>query len=592
MYICGDNLDDILMKLYKKLQGKANISPSKGKASEITGVLIRMKNPRARLSRTEGRGKVFSALGELFWYMSGRNDLSFIRYYIPMYDKFSDDNKTIYGGYGPRIFGPNGQFDRVMSLLAEKKDSRQAIIQIFDAEDLKEKHNDIPCTCTLQFLLRRDKLSLIVHMRSNDVFLGLPHDIFSFTMIQEYAAAKLECDIGDYKHFVGSLHLYDKNKPHATQYICEGWQDEYQMPPMPVTNIAPDLDVVLENEQKIRLGVDVNIDALSINTYWKDILYLLVYFHAKKHGKDDFVINSILEKIENEQYKIYIKSKGNTPTPSKVHCDKTYKNITKMLVDALYNSTLANTGVILDGSPIPAFGNISTAQVATLGLNPSNNEFFDDNGNELEGDERRFHTKKSLQINDWSDLNDQKLDLIMETCNSYFLRKPYDRWFRPLDNLLLKSGFSFYGVNGNACHLDLVPFATYEKWSALNVKEKKLLLSRTSSSLGAIIKNSTIGLLILNGRTIVEQLKFISDLELNETCVESLSLKRKTGKNIHGYEYTGKLTHISGIDIGRTIYIYGFNHNIQSSFGVTNKVKDEISNRLCNYLGVLKNEGK
>ena len=62
-------------------------------------------------------------------------------------------------------------------------------LQIFDAKDLLNfQHKDIPCTVSLQFLIRENKLHLFVNMRSNDVFLGLPHDIFCFTMIQEIIA--------------------------------------------------------------------------------------------------------------------------------------------------------------------------------------------------------------------------------------------------------------------------------------------------------------------------------------------------------------------------------------------------------------------
>lgn len=585
MHIIGDTLDDILMKLYKKLhRKKSNIKPSKGDATELIGVSIEIKKPRARLSRSEGKGKVFSALGELLWYMSGSNELSFISYYISMYENFSDDKKTIYGGYGPRIFGEDCQFNRVIQLLRKKKDSRQAIIQIFDANDLKGKYKDIPCTCTLQFFLRNNKLSLVVNMRSNDVFLGLPHDVFAFTMIQEYAAAILNCDLGEYKHFVGSLHLYEKNKVDARSYIREGWQDEFEMPLMPRKNVESDLKLVLMAERKIRLDEPININELSIDTYWKDILYLLKYFNAKKHTCDELMLNSILDNISDEKYKIYIKRKEvKAITGCSGYSEVEHRTLTKTLIGAINDLHLKDAGIFFDGSPIPVFGKISTSLVATLGLNPSNNEFFDSDGSELDKSNRRFHTLKSLSIDGWDSINDSGLDLIIKSCELYFHNNPYDKWFKPLDNLLSKSGLSYYGNSSNACHLDLVPFATHKKWSALSVSEKNILLSTMSSSLGSLIKNSSIKLLVLNGRTVVEQLKLISDIEITENEIPSLALNRKSGRDVKGYEYTGRLKHISGVDIGRYIYVFGFNHNIQSSFGVTNIVKNEIKNRMYNY---------
>src|SRR5690606_18825384 len=135
---------------------------------------------------------------ELLWYLSGSNKLDFICYYLRHYKKFSDDGKTIHGGYGPRLFDlrGNNQIENIISLLRRKRDSRQAVIQLFDANDLAEEHKDIPCTCTLQFLVRQDRLHLVTSMRSNDAFWGLPHDIFSFTMLQEIMARSLDLEIG------------------------------------------------------------------------------------------------------------------------------------------------------------------------------------------------------------------------------------------------------------------------------------------------------------------------------------------------------------------------------------------------------------
>src|SRR5690606_4963573 len=121
-------------------------------------------------------------------YLSKSNNLDFIKYYIPPYHKASDDKVTIHGGYGPRLFNMNGhinQVDNIINLLKTNPSSRRAVIQLFDAEDLLNYHSDIPCTNTLQFTIRDDKLIMMTSMRSNDAFLGLPHDIFCFTMLQE-----------------------------------------------------------------------------------------------------------------------------------------------------------------------------------------------------------------------------------------------------------------------------------------------------------------------------------------------------------------------------------------------------------------------
>lgn len=211
------------------------IKPSQGWCTEVSGVLLEIADPRSRLSRTETRGRPFSCLGELCWYLAGSNELDFISYYVD-YEDFADGD-IVYGGYGPRLLDWEGvnQLASVRDLLSRKSVSRQAVIQLFDACDIIKEHKSIPCTCTMQFMIRGGRMNMITYMRSNDVFLGLPHDIFAFTMIQELMARDLSVELGTYKHVVGSLHIYDTDKVAAQQFLDEGWQStQMSMPPMPL----------------------------------------------------------------------------------------------------------------------------------------------------------------------------------------------------------------------------------------------------------------------------------------------------------------------------------------------------------------------
>ncbi|MGH9906149.1 MAG: thymidylate synthase [Pyrinomonadaceae bacterium] len=154
------------------------INPSQGPCKELRGVLLELTNPRSRISRTETRGKPFSCLGELCWYLAQCNELEFIRYYIRQYEESADGGFVI-GGYGPRLFDwkEMNQFQNVTETLRTKRDSRQAVVQLFDSTDLAKNHKSIPCTCTLQFMLRDDRLHLVANMRSNDAYIGLPRHL-------------------------------------------------------------------------------------------------------------------------------------------------------------------------------------------------------------------------------------------------------------------------------------------------------------------------------------------------------------------------------------------------------------------------------
>jgi thymidylate synthase len=285
-YIRGKTLDDVMRNVIKKIQQQGErINPSKGGCTELTGVLIELMNPRARLSRTETRGKLFSSLGELCWYLAKTNDLDFISYYIPRYCD-SADGDIIYGGYGPRFFNMEGvdQVSNIIALLKNKPDSRKAVIQLFSYNDIIDEHKDVPCTCTMQFMIRRNKLQMLTNMRSNDVIKGLPHDIFCFTMLQEIIARALSVKLGNYKHVVGSLHIYDNDKNIVQQFLDEGWQaTNMLMPPMPAGNPWPNISKLLKVEAALRQEGVLDFDSLiELDSYWKDLVYLLQAFRYAK----------------------------------------------------------------------------------------------------------------------------------------------------------------------------------------------------------------------------------------------------------------------------------------------------------------------
>jgi len=147
MFIVGDTLDDLLRRSFAKtLKEGAWMKATRGRNKELCCVLLALTNPLARLSHTESRGKVFSALGELAWYLAGRNDGKFITYYIDRYKKEVEGDGTIHGAYGPRVFSANGpsQFKTVINLLQEKPTTRKAVIQVFDADDLRGDYKDVP----------------------------------------------------------------------------------------------------------------------------------------------------------------------------------------------------------------------------------------------------------------------------------------------------------------------------------------------------------------------------------------------------------------------------------------------------------------
>jgi len=126
---------------------------------------------------------------------------------------------------------------------------------------------------------------MFTNMRSNDAFLGLPHDVFAFTMIQEIFARTLGVKLGTYKHAVGSLHLYRKNRKAARQYLKEGWQSTAPMPPMPRGTPWNAIKTVLKAERSIRAGRRIDITGLNLHPYWADLVRLLKIYRHSREGQ-------------------------------------------------------------------------------------------------------------------------------------------------------------------------------------------------------------------------------------------------------------------------------------------------------------------
>jgi thymidylate synthase len=291
----AETLDDLLYEVFQTLLADGTgVKATRGDTLELRAVGLELTNPLARLSRSEERRIVFSCLGELCWYWSGSDELATIKPYISRYVREAVDGR-IPSAYGPRLFGPppGDQMDRVLSLLAKRPPSRQAVLQLFDADDLQRNQRDVPCTCSLQFLVRDSAVDAVAYMRSNDALYGLPHDVFCFTMLQEMVARTLGVALGTYCHFVGSLHFYTTDEKEPTKhretmerFIAEGFQStKAVMPRMPDGDPRPTIRTLLAAEAAAREGQPIPWGELTtLDPYWQDLARLLEAYFI--HGAD------------------------------------------------------------------------------------------------------------------------------------------------------------------------------------------------------------------------------------------------------------------------------------------------------------------
>lgn len=195
-------------------------------------VLMRITQPRRRvLANPVRRASVAYMAAEFSWIFTGSNDLSRIRFFNENMAKFSDDNLTLWGAYGPRF---QDQLHGVLEKLRKDHHTRQAVMTFWRPNPPETK--DVPCTVALMFKRQGRYLDLTAVMRSNDLWLGFPYDVFTFTLIQEVVASALGMDVGHYYHIANDLHLYEANVD-ATREAVKVACDTPTMPPFLTGNL-------------------------------------------------------------------------------------------------------------------------------------------------------------------------------------------------------------------------------------------------------------------------------------------------------------------------------------------------------------------
>jgi thymidylate synthase len=218
---------------------------------ELLNYNVTLRDPRNRVITFPARRvSTKYLLGEFIWYLGGSNDPAGILPYAKFWDGIRNSGSeegyytgTINSNYGNRLFGhcdlpafsawdhrgnstgSLSQWNMVASQLVADKDCRQAIMNIHVPSDRHAGNKDVACTLTLQWLIRNDKLHLIVNMRSNDVIFGFTNDVFQFTMLQEAMMLELrqtypELQLGFYFHNAGSMHIYDRHFEMAQKIIA------------------------------------------------------------------------------------------------------------------------------------------------------------------------------------------------------------------------------------------------------------------------------------------------------------------------------------------------------------------------------------
>ena len=194
-------------------------------------IVVNMLSPVLTIPARKLSYKFMAA--EAYWILTGDNRVESISPYNPNIASFSDDGKTFFGAYGPRIMS---QLNYVIDKLYADNNTRQAGLTIWRENPPVTK--DTPCTVAIFFSIRHGRLNVHVFMRSSDIWLGVPYDVFNFSMLGCLVCCRLHQQY-NIRLMPGALyltavssHLYDPNREKAMECIN---QFPYEIPgPVPV----------------------------------------------------------------------------------------------------------------------------------------------------------------------------------------------------------------------------------------------------------------------------------------------------------------------------------------------------------------------
>ncbi|MFJ6140916.1 thymidylate synthase [Kitasatospora sp. NPDC092286] len=283
---------------------------------EIIGASFRLTDPRQRaLYLTSRPVNPVYHYAEALWYLGGMRNLDLIGHYANRRRADSRDGVTIGGSsYGARIFAPRpdgapSAFDQALELLKAEKDSKRAYMPIFEARDLDGiGHPDLPCLVGLHLLAREGYLHMVTYMRANDANRGMVCDVYSFTLIQEFAAALLGLRLGSYTHHVGSMHVGIRDLERAGKVLDEtaaaspDTMPRFAAPVMPADTTWKHIRTVLEHEELLRTNqvqyTPGDVAGLDLPLYWQRVLLLFEAHRQVVNCPTDQVDQGLLDALD------------------------------------------------------------------------------------------------------------------------------------------------------------------------------------------------------------------------------------------------------------------------------------------------------
>ena len=163
-----------------------------------------------------------SIIYELLWFLRGETNISYLKEHdVRIWNAWADEEGELGPVYGEqwRKWETEGgqvvdQIAEAIKMIKNNPDSRRIIVSAWNVGAL-DKMALMPCHAFFQFYVNNGKLSCQLYQRSADVFLGVPFNIASYSILVHMMAQVCELEVGDFIHTIGDAHLYSNHLEQA-----------------------------------------------------------------------------------------------------------------------------------------------------------------------------------------------------------------------------------------------------------------------------------------------------------------------------------------------------------------------------------------
>jgi thymidylate synthase len=167
-----------------------------------------------------------SIIHELLWFLRGDTNVrSLNEKGVTIWDEWADESGElgpVYGAQWVRWRGAEGavinQIDSVIAEIKRNPESRRLIVSAWNVAEV-DKMALPPCHVLFQFFVHAGELSCQLYQRSADLFLGVPFNIASYSLLTMMVAQVCDLRPGEFIHTFGDLHLYQNHLEQAHEQL-------------------------------------------------------------------------------------------------------------------------------------------------------------------------------------------------------------------------------------------------------------------------------------------------------------------------------------------------------------------------------------